>query len=198
MPGQRWDDPPAGRSMLEILADEHHQLRMLCVDLADLTGSPARRARVAGVLIAATARHLSAEEQYLYPTVRAVLSGGGLIADHEIIADQELLRTLRQLAGARPEEDGYDRLVHSVGAQLGRHASEASRRIFPGLRELCGEVALVRLGNRIAIAEEAAPTRPHPGTPAMPPWNKVVDPALGVADKVRDVLAGRTTYPEDL
>jgi hypothetical protein len=196
--GDRWDELPAGRSMLEILADEHHQLGMLCVDLADLTGPPARRARVAGVLIAATVRHLSAEEQYLYPAVRAALPGGDRLADHEIIADRELLRTLRQLAGARPEEAGYDRLVHSVGAQLGRHANKASRRLFPGLRESCDEVALVRLGNRIEIAEEAAPTRPHPGTPSTPPWNKVVDPALGVADKIRDVLSWRTTYPQDL
>jgi hypothetical protein len=196
--GDRWDAPPAGRGMLEILADEHHRLRVLCVDLADPTGPAERRARVAGVLVAATVRHLSAEEQYLYPTVRAVLPGGDRTADHEIIADHELLRALRTLGGARPGGDGYDRLVHSIAAQLGRHANEASRRIFPGLRERCGEGALVRLGNRIEIAEEAAPTRPHPGTPARPPWNKVLDPALGVTDKLRDVLAGRTTYPEDL
>ncbi len=50
---------------------------------------------------------------------------------------------------------------------------------------------LIRLGNRSEIAEEAAPTRPHPGTPATPPWNQIVEPAVGVVDKVRDAVTGR-------
>ncbi|MBX6721770.1 MAG: hemerythrin domain-containing protein, partial [Dactylosporangium sp.] len=57
---------------------------------------------------------------------------------------------------------------------------------------------LVRLGNRILVAEEAAPTRPPPRAPDRPPWNKLVDPVLGVADKLRDVLTRRVTYPADL
>jgi hypothetical protein len=45
----------------------------------------------------------------------------------------------------------------------------------------------------VLIAEEAAPTRPHPGTPATPPWNKVVDPMVGVVDRLRDAVDRRTT-----
>ena len=41
--------------------------------------------------------------------------------------------------------------------------------------------------------EEAAPTRPHPNAPTRPPWNKVVDPLLGVWDRVRDAATGRRT-----
>ncbi|HEV8566364.1 MAG TPA: hypothetical protein VGQ92_04590 [Actinoplanes sp.] len=58
--------------------------------------------------------------------------------------------------------------------------------------------ALIRVGNRLETAAEAAPTRPHPGTPSTPPWNKIIDPVVAVADKVRDVATGRTTYPGDL
>ncbi|MBQ0897810.1 hemerythrin domain-containing protein, partial [Micromonospora sp. U56] len=66
------------------------------------------------------------------------------------------------------------------------------------LREVATDAELIRLGNRWEIAEEAAPTRPHPGTPATPPWNRVVEPALGVVDKVRDAVTGRRTYLADL
>ncbi|MBO4210251.1 hemerythrin domain-containing protein, partial [Micromonospora echinofusca] len=38
----------------------------------------------------------------------------------------------------------------------------------------------------------------HPDTPAKPPWNRVVEPALGVVDKVRDAVTGRQTYLSDL
>ena len=63
------------------------------------------------------------------------------------------------------------------------------------LRAALPEHDLIRLGNRVQIAEEAAPTRPHPGAPATPPLNKLVDPALGVVDKIRDLLSGRSTWP---
>ena len=65
--------------------------------------------------------------------------------------------------------------------------------LFPRLREAVSEADLIRLGNRVVIAEEAAPTRPHPGTPATPPWNKVVDPAIAVLDKLRDAVGRRAT-----
>ena len=55
------------------------------------------------------------------------------------------------------------------------------------------DAELIRLGNRWVIAEEAAPTRPHPGTPATPPWNRIVEPAVGVVDKLRDAVTGRRT-----
>ncbi|TDB79974.1 hemerythrin domain-containing protein, partial [Micromonospora sp. KC721] len=38
---------------------------------------------------------------------------------------------------------------------------------------------------------------PHPDSPATPPWNRLVDPAWGVVDKVRDAVTGRRTYPID-
>lgn len=196
--GAEWGDQPTGRSMIDILVAEHHQIRMLCVDLADLAGPAERRRRVADVLTATITRHLSAEEQYLYPTVRTLLPGGAPLADHEIVADEAILRTLRRLTAAHPGDDGYERLVHALNGQVARHVDEASRRIFPRLRTRCPEPDLVRLGNRIEIAEEAAPTRPHPATPARPPWNKVIDPGLGVVDKLRDLLSGRRTYPHDL
>jgi hypothetical protein len=57
---------------------------------------------------------------------------------------------------------------------------------------------LIRVGNRFETAAEAAPTRPHPATPSSPPWNKVVDPAVAVVDKLRDAVTRRTTYAKDL
>jgi hypothetical protein len=134
------------------------------------------------VLTATLSRHLSAEEQYLYPTVRAVLPGGAELADAEIAADAALRRT-------RPDE-----LVPAVRAHLDR----CTRRLFPALRAALDETELIRLGNRVVIAEEAAPTRPHPRTPYRPPWNKLVDPLVGVLDKVRDAATGRATRVSDL
>ena len=199
---------PGGQSMVELLGDEHRQLTALCRELVDADTGPApdrtgstpaqRRRRIAEVLTATVARHLSAEEQYLYPTVRAALPEGEALADREIAADAELLRTLKELAGTAPDDVRFTELARRVADELERHTGAADREIFPELRQIASDAELIRLGNRVEIAEEAAPTRPHPGTPATPPWNRVVEPAVGVVDKVRDAVTGRQTYLDDL
>ena len=178
---------PGGRSMLDLLTEEHHLLAQLCTRL------PA----TAEVLVAALSRHLSAEEQYLYPAARKVLPDGASVADREVAADASLLRTLAEFHGTRPSDEAFGPLAEAVGVFVWFFVV-CTDGIFPGLRAGCTEHELIRLGNRVQLALEAAPTRPHPGTPLTPPLNKVVDPALGVVDKVRDVLARRATWPEDV
>jgi hypothetical protein len=184
--------------MLDVLVDDHHTLAMLYEQLADDDPAAPERRPLVDVLVAVLSRHLSAEEQYLYPTVRAVLPDGDEVADYELAEDQAILRSLHQLHTMPREDPAFAGLVDAVGSRVRQHAHRASREIFPRLRDACGEHELIRLGNRIEIARAAAPTRPHPSTPVTPPANKVVDPALGVLDKVRDAVTRRTTWPEDL
>jgi hypothetical protein len=186
---------PAGQNVIDVLSGEHRRLGALSAWLAE-TQAPDRRRQIADVVTATVVRHLSAEEQYLYPTLRVALPDGEQVAAREIAEDRALMRTLQELATADAAAD-FDRQVTALGLQLDRHC-RAARELFPRLRESVSDVDLVRLGNRVQIAGEAAPTRPHPATPATPPWNKVVDPAIGIVDKARDLLAGRTTYADDL
>jgi hypothetical protein len=192
------DAHPGGRSMVDILVDDHHRISALCDQLHAASSAAPAAGPVADVLIATLSRHLSAEEQYLYPTVRAVLPDGSLLADQELAEDAAMLRTLKQLHTTPVDDPGYTGLVDVITRRARRHAERASQEVFPRLRERCTGTELVRLGNRVEIAQEAAPTRPHPATPATPPANKVVDPCVGVVDKVRDVLSRRVTWPEDL
>jgi hypothetical protein len=188
---------PAGRSVIDMLAIEHRRLDALCTWLATATTAERRR-QVADVVTATVARHLSAEEQYLYPSVRAVLPDGDQLAETEIAEDRELLRTLRELTATAADGPRFDELVGQITAAIRRHARVSGEVLLPPLRAGVSDTDLVRLGNRLQVAQEAAPTRPHPDAPAAPPWNKVVDPALGLVDKARDLLAGRVTYPDDL
>ena len=74
MPGVTDEDAPhGGRSMLDPLDEDHHLLGQLCSRLADhASGDPSPR-DLTDVLAATLSRHLSAELQCLYPTVKAVL-----------------------------------------------------------------------------------------------------------------------------
>jgi hypothetical protein len=185
------DARPGGRSMLDILTDQHREIEDLYTELTG-TQDEQQLATRTSVLAAVLSRHVSAEEQYLFPTVAGVLPGGDQLAAAEIGADQAMLRALRTLeSGAATDLGG----IEQVEAALRRHVRHCEDDLFPRLAAGCSEADLVRLGNRIEIAAEAAPTRPHPATPATPPWNKVVEPAVGVVDKVRDALSGRATRP---
>ncbi|TNH22200.1 hemerythrin domain-containing protein [Micromonospora orduensis] len=176
---------PGGRSIADIVDREHQQLLAL---LDQLTGPDTTPQEGLAVLTAALSRHLSAEEQYLLPAARAALSNAGERVDAEINADAALLGVLKGLS---------DETLTEVAARVRRHV-EGVGALVAELREVATAEELIRLGNRLEIAEEAAPTRPHPGTPATPPWNRIVEPAVGVVDKVRDAVTRRPTYLADL
>ncbi|MGC4896755.1 hemerythrin domain-containing protein [Micromonospora sp. DT31] len=182
---------PGGRSLADLVDAEHRVL----LGLADRVTEPgldaATRREVLDVLTAAVSRHLSAEEQYLFPAARAAMPDSAELVDREIEADAGLLAALKALTGP------HDAAVADVTNRVRRHVSRVAALVTP-LRDVATDAELIRLGNRWEIAEEAAPTRPHPGTPGTPPWNKIVEPAVGVLDKVRDVVTGRRTRLADL
>jgi Hemerythrin HHE cation binding domain len=175
---------PAGRGMLAILGEQHAQLADLTTRLAD---HPPRPQPLTSVLIAELSRHLCAEEQYLYPAVRAALPDGAALAARERAADQEMRRLADSLADPAP-----------LRAALRSHIRRCEWELFPRLDRALDVVTLIRLGNRVEIALEAAPSRPRPTKPDTPPWKKWLDPLVGAVDKVRDALTRRVTYPEDL
>ncbi|MET7818668.1 MULTISPECIES: hemerythrin domain-containing protein [Micromonospora] len=176
---------PGGRSIADIVDREHRQLLAL---LDQLTGPDATPQGGLPVLSAALSRHLSAEEQYLLPAVRAALPAATERVDAEIAADAGLLNALKGLT---------DDALTEVAERVRQHVDGVGGLVTE-LRAVATDEELIRLGNRLEIAEEAAPTRPHPGTPGTPPWNRIVEPAVGVVDKVLDVVTRRPTYLADL
>jgi hemerythrin HHE cation binding domain-containing protein len=183
-----------GRNAVDVIAGQHRELLGLC---DRLTGHHDDR-RLVDVVIATLSRHLSAEQQYLYPAVRTAVPGGDELADRELAEDHGLLVVLKRLEKADREGPDYRELVAEVTAAVRRHVDADAEELLPVLTRTAPVEDLIRVGNRIELAGEAAPTRPHPATPSVPPWNKVLDPAVAVLDKVRDVVGRRTTYPRDL
>ena len=188
--------PTSGRSVLDVLAEQHGELLELCHRLIE--GSAADRGRVAQVVSATLSRHLSGEQQYLYPAVRQAVPHGEPIVGRELAADRDLLTALRRLDAAGAADPDFGRLAAGVAQGVRRHVAAGTGESLPLLARTVPVEDLIRIGNRLETAEEAAPTRPHPATPSTPPWNKMVEPLVAVADKARDVLTGRVTRPDDL
>jgi hypothetical protein len=190
---------PAGRSILDILAEEHRRLLQLSAELADEKNIPAaRRKELSTVVTAMITRHLSAEEQYLYPAVKSNVDGGPSLAQEKIAEHHEVLVLLASMESLPAEEDEFDAIADRVAVEISNHVDTAERLLHPQLQEATDDNDLVRLGNRVEIAKESAPTRPHPDSPSTAPLNKITEPLLGVVDKIRDAVSGRTTHASDL
>ena len=62
-----------GPSVVDVIEREHRELIALCDELTGDGTDAARRQTLAQVISAELSRHLSAEEQYLYPAVKATV-----------------------------------------------------------------------------------------------------------------------------
>jgi hypothetical protein len=179
---------PLGESMLDVLANEHRFLDAMCADVRDGRDQ-------ADILVAVLCRHLSAERQYFYPTIVKAAPAGAALADDRRHADDELLAAADALLRSAPTSPERQKALAAVRVGVAGHRATCEDTLYAVLRDAVGETDLVRLGNRVEMALEAAPSRPHPGAPGRTPWNKVTDPLLGVADKIHDLFTGRAAYP---
>jgi hypothetical protein len=179
---------PLGESMLDVLATEHRFLDAMCDDVRDEPGR-----EPAGILVAVLCRHLSAERQYFYPTITKTAPGEAVA--ERLHADGELLAMAAVLLRSAPSAPEWHEALAALRAGIADHRAVCEERLYAILRDAVSHSDLVRLGNRVDMALESAPTRPHPGAPVRTPWNKVTDPVLGAVDKVHDLFTGRSTYP---
>ena len=164
---------PRGENMLDLLGTEHRFLNAMCADVRDDPGQTP-------VLVAVLCRHLSAERQYFYPAAGA--------------APDDLLSYGYALSRAKAGSLTWHQALAAVTTAVEQH-SRACEGLYEPMRAAFSQTDLVRLGNRVTMALDSAPTRPHPGAPMNTPWNKVTDPLLGAVDKMRDVFTGRRSYP---
>jgi hypothetical protein len=61
------------------------------------------------------------------------------------------------------------------------------------LRTHLSQELLQEIGRKVEAAKKAAPTRPHPGAPHAELFHKTLGPGVGMLDKLRDKLTGRST-----
>jgi hemerythrin-like domain-containing protein len=181
------------KDMVDRLIEDHREVEQLFQDLESRSGTAEQRRQQANVVIAELVRHSVAEEQYLYPTARQALDDGNKIADHEIAEHAEAERVMKRLEGTEATEPEFDRLVDELIADVRHHIAEEEGELFPRLRQTCTTEELVELGAQLQSAKGTAPTRPHPSAPDTPPANKLLAPASGLVDKVRDALQHRAT-----
>jgi hemerythrin superfamily protein len=175
--------------VIDILTTDHQDVLGL---IETIPGSPPDQRRdLADTVIAEIVRHSVAEEMYVYPAMREHLPDGDSEVQHDIEEHQELEETMKKLEGADADGPEFARLVDQLREQLTHHATDEEQNQFPQLREAIPAADLRTLGQKVLLAKQAAPTRPHPGSPHAELFHKTLGPGVGLVDKLRDAVTGR-------
>lgn len=190
--------PTKTHDMIDILTEDHREVEEIFRQLENPGTEAQRRGELVTAAIAELVRHSIAEEQYLYPATREVLSDGDEIADKEIAEHSEAEEVMKQLEQREPTDPEFDSSVRALISDVREHITDEEGTLFPRLRQACSQEQLADLGGKIERAKRIAPTRPHPSAPDKPPANKLLAPGAGLVDRVRDALSKRPTSPDQV
>ena len=144
------------RDMTMVLTRQHNQVRSLLQQLQALpshkTGGTAEdlaaRKSIVDMITVRLARHETAEERYLWPTVRTALDDGDEVADQALNQEQEGTDTLARLGKLEPDTDEFDENVEQLVAQLRKHVAYEGQ-VFTRLRQAVPDGERERLGRKI-------------------------------------------------
>jgi hemerythrin superfamily protein len=146
------------------------------------------KAKIVKQIIHELAVHAAIEEQLFYPAVRqAVDSAQDTVL--ESLEEHHIVKwVLSELEDMTPDDERYDAKVTVLIENVRHHVKEEQDELFPEVRQALGRKQLAELGEALATAKKAVPTRPHPRAPDEPPGNIVAGAVAGVLDRARDAL----------
>ncbi len=177
--------------VVDELTNDHREVTELLDSIATTT-DPEQKRDMADTAISEIVRHSVAEEMYVYPAMRRHLPDGDAAVEHDTEEHKELEQTMKELEGVEATDPRFDELVRQLRDQLHHHALDEEREQFPQMRQHISREELVELREKVETAKKVAPTRAHPGAPNNALFHKLVGPGVGLVDRARDKLTGRS------
>jgi hemerythrin superfamily protein len=186
------NEPRTDQDVVDVLTTDHAEVTEL-VERIKATSDPDQRRELTDTVISELVRHSVAEEMYVYPVMREHLPNGEELVNHDTEEHKQLERIMKELEGADPAGPGFMVLIGELQSTLQDHVRDEEADQFPQLRARVPADKLVELAGKVEKAKKLAPTRPHPNAPNNELFHKLVGPGVGLVDRLRDKLTGRTT-----
>jgi hemerythrin superfamily protein len=178
--------------VVDVLTTDHHEVLDLLEQIKQSSDTEQRR-DLADVVISELVRHSVAEEMFVYPAMRQHLADGDEAVEHDVREHQELESTMKTWEGLRADDPVFDTVLADLERILRDHVADEEDEQFPQLRAQIPRPELVELAERVELAKQVAPTRPHPLAPNNALFHLTVGPGVGLVDRLRDALANRST-----
>jgi iron-sulfur cluster repair protein YtfE (RIC family) len=178
--------------VIDILTTDHREMLEL-LGRIEGTADAATRRDLADTVIAEVMRHAVAEEMYVYPAIAEHLPDGAAEVEHDKQEHDEIVQLMKRLEDVDASDPQFLEVTRELQANLSHHIADEEAEQFPQLRAHIPAEKLVAMGAKVETAKRLAPTRPHPHAPHSELFHKTVGPGVGMIDRLRDKLTGRTT-----
>ena len=178
------------QDVVDILTTDHHEVLDLLGRIP--SADPAQRRDMADTIIAELMRHSVAEEMHVYPAMKDHLPDGESRVQHDIEEHQELIEVMKELEDVDSADPRFLQTLGRLETVLRDHVTDEESDQFPLLRAHLTREQLVEIGAKVEAAKKAAPTRPHPSAPHSELFHKTLGPGVGLVDRLRDKLTGRS------
>jgi hemerythrin superfamily protein len=170
------------RNVIDVLTREHRRVEDMFVRVIALSPGDRRRRYGVARVITELMRHAAAEEEYLYPAVRAHVPDGDRLAAENLAAHARARQTIRELDGLDPSDARFDEVFRRLIGATHEHLVDEEANIFPRLAGACDPDMLRELGRKVERAERATFSWPSAGTADVPPtegWDGWFQRGLG-------------------
>lgn len=139
-------------------------------------------------LVEALSVHLHLKETLFYPRLQARTAEAEGPVLEALEAHHLLKWQLKELDGLPASNPRFAPKLTQLSTVLRAHLSQEAKRLHPLAYESLSAEERELLGQQMAEAEAAAPTRPHPRLSDVPPFNLLQQQLMGIVDRGRDTL----------
>ena len=180
------DEAPTG-DVVELLEGQHREVAELFDQLERGTGDTTEPFEC---LVRLLAVHETAEEEVVYPALRAIGPEGDRIAEARTSEEDEAKKALSELERIGVADQAFSDKLAAFRLLVMEHAGSEEREVFPLLRRALDDDKRRSMRSALEAAERMAPTHPHPHAPESAVGNLVTGPFVAVVDRVRDAIKG--------
>ena len=138
--------------VVTLIKEDHKKLEAVFKKLesADPADTPPLLKQVEELLVP----HSKAEEQVVYPAIKATAPGEEADVDDGIAEHHHVEATLKQLLTMDPDEPGADGLIAAMIGEVRHHVEEEEQEILPAFAKQASNDQLSDLGTKFTLAKE--------------------------------------------
>ena len=166
-----------------MLREDHREVDRL-VSEVERARDPARAQELGEQIIEELSRHAAVEEQVFYPLVERALPATASALLKSLEAHHAAKSILAEVDRLQAGSDRYVPKLLVLADAVRTHVAEEEQELFPQVSAALSSEQLSDIGEVMAQAKRAAPTKPHPHAPDTPPGN-FLNMAVGILDQAR-------------
>jgi hemerythrin superfamily protein len=172
--------------VVEVINAQHQQVKGLLTRVSAASGTELESAfcDLRRMIVV----HETAEEEVVYPALRATGAEGQRVADERTKEEQEGTEVLAKLEKLDIGKAEFSTMFEQFRTAVLKHAEAEEATVLPLLRRTQSDENLLKMASAFDLAEKAAPTHAHPHTGTSAVSNIVTGPAVAIMDHVRDAL----------